>query len=118
MKVSEDGMAAVLMIGAAEIGQGSDTVLLQMCAESLGIPVARMRIRAEDSDISPIDLGAYSSRVTLMGGHAVSRAGAAVVDRMRPYAAEMLGCAEGDVQARNGRTFVRGDAARSERSLA
>ncbi|MHC4078834.1 MAG: molybdopterin cofactor-binding domain-containing protein, partial [Planctomycetota bacterium] len=113
VKVSEDGMAAVLMIGAAEIGQGSDTVLLQMCAESLGIPVARMRIRAGDSDISPIDLGAYSSRVTLMGGHAVSRAAVAIVDRMRPYAAEMLGCAEADVQARNGKMFVGGDKAQS-----
>ncbi|MHC4236295.1 MAG: molybdopterin cofactor-binding domain-containing protein, partial [Planctomycetota bacterium] len=94
VKISEDGMAAVLLIGAADIGQGSDTVLVQMCAESLGIPASRMRIRSEDSDISPLDLGAYSSRVTLMGGHAVSRAGADVVDKMRPYAAAMLGCRE------------------------
>ncbi|MDO8632755.1 MAG: molybdopterin-dependent oxidoreductase, partial [Phycisphaerales bacterium] len=94
VKVSEDGMAAVLMIGAAEIGQGSDTVLVQMCAEALGIPAARMRMRSEDSDISPIDLGAYSSRVTLMGGHAVARAATAVVEEMKPYAAAMLGCKE------------------------
>ncbi len=107
VKISEDGMAAVLMIGAAEIGQGSDTVLTQMCAQSLGIPVSRMRIRSEDSDISPLDLGAYSSRVTLMGGHAVSRAGVAVVDKMKPYAAKMLGCKESDVVARNARMFVR-----------
>ncbi|UCF34354.1 MAG: molybdopterin-dependent oxidoreductase, partial [Phycisphaerales bacterium] len=97
VKISEDGMAAVLLIGAAEIGQGSDTVLTQMCAESLGIPVSRLRIRSEDSDISPLDLGAYSSRVTLMAGHAVSRAGQAVVDKMRPYAARMLGCKESEV---------------------
>ncbi len=103
VKISEDGMAAILLIGAAEIGQGSDTVLTQMCAESLGIPVSRMRIRSEDSDISPLDLGSYSSRVTLMAGHAVSRAGAAVVDKMRPYAAKLLGCAESEVVARDGR---------------
>ncbi|HUU94631.1 MAG TPA: molybdopterin cofactor-binding domain-containing protein [Phycisphaerae bacterium] len=107
VKISEDGMAAVLLIGAAEIGQGSDTVLTQMCAESLGIPVSRLRIRSEDSDISPLDLGAYSSRVTLMAGHAVSRAGAAVVDKMRPYAARMLGCDESEVVARDGKLFVR-----------
>ena len=107
VKISEDGMAAVLLIGAAEIGQGSDTVLSQMCAESLGIPVSRMRIRSEDSDISPLDLGAYSSRVTLMAGHAVSRAGVAVVDKMRPYAAKMLGCDESEVVARDGKMFVR-----------
>ncbi|UCG33573.1 MAG: molybdopterin-dependent oxidoreductase [Phycisphaerales bacterium] len=113
VKISEDGMAAVLMIGAAEIGQGSDTVLTQMCAESLGIPASRIRIRSEDSDISPLDLGAYSSRVTLMGGHAVSRAGVAVVDKMRPYAAGMLGCGESEVAARNAKMFVAGDDKRS-----
>ncbi|MFQ5463697.1 MAG: molybdopterin-dependent oxidoreductase [Phycisphaerae bacterium] len=113
VKISEDGMAAVLMIGAAEIGQGSDTVLTQMCAESLGIPASRMRIRSEDSDISPLDLGAYSSRVTLMAGHAVSRAGAAVVDKMKPYAAKLLDCPEAIVDAHDGVMFVRNDPSRS-----
>ncbi len=106
VKISEDGMAAVLMIGAADIGQGSDTVLVQMCAESLGIPASRVRIRSEDSDISPLDLGAYSSRITLMGGHAVSRAGEAVVAKMRPYAAKMLGCAVSEVMAGDGKCFA------------
>jgi 4-hydroxybenzoyl-CoA reductase subunit alpha len=109
VKISEDGMAAVLMIGAAEIGQGSDTILLQMCAETLGIPVSRLRMRSEDSDISPIDLGAYSSRVTLMGGHAVSRAAQAVLARMTPYAAALLGCDESQVVAHNATMFVRDD---------
>ena len=106
VKISEDGMAAILLIGAAEIGQGSDTVLSQMCAESLGIPVSRLRIRSEDSDISPLDLGAYSSRVTLMAGHAVSRAATAVVDKMRPYAAKLLNCDPAEVIAHNGKFSV------------
>ncbi len=113
VKISEDGMAAVLMIGAAEIGQGSDTVLTQMCAESLGIPASRMRIRSEDTDISPLDLGAYSSRVTLMAGHAVSRAGVAVFDKLRPYAAKLLDCDESLVEAHDGIMFARGAEARS-----
>ena len=113
VKISEDGMAAVLMIGAAEIGQGSDTVLSQMCAEALGIPVSRVRIRSQDSEISPLDLGAYSSRVTLMGGHAVSRAGTAVVERMRPYAARLLECDESEIEARGARMFVTSDPSRS-----
>jgi len=108
VKISEDGTAAVLMIGAAEIGQGSDTVLTQMCAEGLGIPAERIRIRSEDSDISPLDLGAYSSRVTLMGGHAVSRAGQAVVEKMRPYAAKLLGCPESVVVARDAKFYPEG----------
>ncbi len=106
VKISEDGMAAVLLIGAAEIGQGSDTVLVQMCADSLGIPASRLRIRSEDSDISPLDLGAYSSRVTLMAGHAVSRAGAAVVEKLKPYAAALLNCDPSEVAARDGRMFA------------
>jgi len=113
VKISEDGTAAVLMIGAAEIGQGSDTVLSQMCAEAMGIPVNRVRIRSEDSDISPLDLGAYSSRVTLMGGHAVSRAGTAVLDRIRPYAAKLLGCSPADLEARDAKIFVTRDPSKS-----
>lgn len=112
VKISEDGCAAVLLIGAAEIGQGSDTVLTQMCAEALGIPVSRVRIRSEDSDISPLDLGAYSSRVTLMAGHAVSRAGADVVEKMKPYAAALLQCDPAHVEAHGGMMFVRGQPAR------
>jgi len=113
VKISEDGMAAILMIGAAEIGQGSDTVLTQMCAQSLGIPVDRMRIKSEDSDISPLDLGAYSSRVTLMAGHAVSRAAQSVVDKMKPYAATLLDCPVEQIETGNAKMFVRGDRTQS-----
>ncbi|MCC7291178.1 MAG: molybdopterin-dependent oxidoreductase [Phycisphaerales bacterium] len=113
VKVSEDGMAVVCMIGAAEIGQGSDTVLAQVCAEALGIPISRIRMRTGDSDISPIDLGAYSSRVTLMGGNAVQHAGEAVIDKMRPYAAKLLGCNESQVVARNGLMYAQADQADS-----
>lgn len=113
VRVTEDGMAAILMIGVAEIGQGAETVMAQMCAEALGIPVSRMRVRAEDSDISPIDLGAYSSRVTLMGGHAVSRAGLNVLERMRPIAAAMLECDPSEVVARDARMYAANDEGRS-----
>jgi len=109
VKVTEDGEAAVLMIGAAEIGQGSDTVLSQMCAQSLGIPVSKLRMRSQDSDIAPIDLGAYSSRITLMGGHAVSRAGEDVVKKMKPYAAKLLECEEDQVETGGDLMFVKGN---------
>ncbi|MEE8345321.1 MAG: molybdopterin-dependent oxidoreductase [Woeseiaceae bacterium] len=113
VKVSEDGMAVVLMIGAAEIGQGSDTVLVQMCAEALGLPSSRVRIRSEDSDISPLDLGSYSSRVTFMAGHAVARAGNEIVEKLKLYAAEMLECDEADIEVRDAKMFVASDPERS-----
>jgi 4-hydroxybenzoyl-CoA reductase alpha subunit len=109
VKVLEDGMAAVLFIGAAEIGQGSSTVLSQMCAETLGIPLERVRIRAEDSDISPIDLGAYSSRVTLMGGNAVIMASQEVANKLFAIAAKELGCDPSLLMAKNGRIFLPDD---------
>jgi 4-hydroxybenzoyl-CoA reductase alpha subunit len=109
IRITEDGMAAVLMIGAAEIGQGSDTILCQIAAEAMGIPATRLRMRSEDSDISPLDLGSYSSRVTLMAGNAVAAAGAAVLDKLRPIAAEMLGCAPEQVRARDGQLFAADD---------
>jgi 4-hydroxybenzoyl-CoA reductase subunit alpha len=113
VKVSEDGMAVVCMIGASEIGQGSDTVLVQMCAEALGLPSSRVRIRSEDSDISPLDLGSYSSRVTFMAGHAVARAGKEIVEKLKPYAAEVLECDEGDIEVRDAKMFVASDPERS-----
>ncbi|MCK6482523.1 MAG: molybdopterin-dependent oxidoreductase [Phycisphaerae bacterium] len=116
VRITEDGMAAILMIGAAEIGQGSDTILVQCCAEALGIPPQRVRMYSGDSDISPLDLGAYSSRVTLMAGHAVSRAGWDVVEKMKPYAAAMLGCAAEEVFARDGRFYSRRDEGTKARS--
>ncbi len=109
IRVSEDGMAAFLMIGAAEIGQGSDTILVQIAAEAMGIPHTRMRMRSEDSDISPLDLGSYSSRVTLMAGNAVAAAGESVLDRLRPFAADLLGCAPDEVRARDGMMYSAND---------
>lgn len=56
--------------GASEIGQGSDTMLAVIVSEELGIPLDDVRVLSADSDLCPIDLGAYSSRVTLMVGNA------------------------------------------------
>jgi len=107
VKISEDGTAAVLFILAAEIGQGTETVLSQICAEALGIPLDRVRIRTEDTDISPIDLGAYSSRITLMGGNAVARAAKDVLKKLFKTTSVLLGCDAGGLEARNSRIVHR-----------
>jgi 4-hydroxybenzoyl-CoA reductase subunit alpha len=105
IKISEDGTQALLFIGAAEIGQGSDTVLSMIAAEALGLPPDRIRIRSEDSDISPIDLGAYSSRTTLMGGNAVQKAAEDVLSKLFPVAARALGCPTDDLAAEDGMIY-------------
>jgi 4-hydroxybenzoyl-CoA reductase alpha subunit len=101
VKISEDGTAAILLILAAEIGQGALTVLSQMCAEALGIDLSRIRIRSEDTDISPLDLGAYSSRTTLMGGNAVVRASQDVLGKMFGVVAQIWDCDPGELEAAN-----------------
>jgi 4-hydroxybenzoyl-CoA reductase subunit alpha len=112
VKVTEDGTAAILLIQAAEIGQGSSTVLSQMCAEAMGISLDRIRIRTEDSDICPLDLGAYSSRTTLMAGNAVVRAGEAVLEKLFITAADSLECRPDQLEARGDEIIHREDNAK------
>jgi 4-hydroxybenzoyl-CoA reductase subunit alpha len=69
LKLDFDG-SIVLLTGAAEIGQGSSTVLVQTVAEVLGLDLSRIRIVTGDSDVVPKDNGSYSSRVTFMVGNA------------------------------------------------
>ncbi len=73
IKLDFDGSVVVLS-GAAEIGQGSSTVLVQSVAEVLGLDLARVRIITGDSDVVPKDNGSYSSRVTFMVGNAAIEA--------------------------------------------
>lgn len=90
IKVLDDGTGAILYTGAVEIGQGSDTVLMQMAAEAMGYPYENIKIVAADTDLATHDFGAYASRQTLMGGWAVKRAGEEVKSKILEMAAEML----------------------------
>jgi 4-hydroxybenzoyl-CoA reductase subunit alpha len=73
VKLQEDGGGVLLETASAEIGQGSDTAMAMICAEALGVELAQVRVVSGDTDLG-IDLGAYSSRQTLMTGHAVRQA--------------------------------------------
>ncbi|UCC81384.1 MAG: molybdopterin-dependent oxidoreductase [Candidatus Zixiibacteriota bacterium] len=68
-KVDEVGGGVTVTSGAADIGQGSDTVLAMITAEELGLNLDDVKVVSGDSSLS-VDLGAYSSRTTLMTGHA------------------------------------------------
>jgi len=105
VKVLEDGSKAVLLTGEADIGQGSDTVLAQAAAEAMGISFDRMSVISADSDITPIGFGAYSSRVTLMGGNASKMAGDDVRTQLFEIASEMLGVGPERLVAKENRIF-------------
>jgi CO/xanthine dehydrogenase Mo-binding subunit len=80
-----------------------------MCAEALGINLNRVRIRTEDTDISPLDLGAYSSRTTLMGGNAVVRASQDVLKKLFAVVSQKWNCDPQDLEAKNDQILHRKD---------
>jgi len=69
MQIDRSGRVAVFS-GASEIGQGCDSVVAYIAAEELGVPLEHIRVMRGDTDFTPVDLGAYSSRVTFMLGNA------------------------------------------------
>jgi len=85
LKLDRSGGVAVFC-GEAEIGQGSDSVLAGVVAEVLGIDLADIRLCVGDTDLTPVDLGSYSSRVTLMVGNAALQA----AERARQMIAEAV----------------------------
>jgi 4-hydroxybenzoyl-CoA reductase subunit alpha len=97
LKLDFDG-SIVLLTGAAEIGQGSSTVLVQSVAEVLGLDLSRLRIVTGDSDIVPKDNGSYSSRVTFMVGNAAIDAAQNLKTLLLAAAARKLDCRPEDVE--------------------
>ena len=97
IKIDMDGGITVHCM-AAEIGQGSDTMLAQCVAEPLGVKLDRLRIFSSDSDADPIDLGSYSSRVTFMAGNAAREAALKIREKLVNAAQAITGyAAEGFV---------------------
>ncbi|MBZ5511537.1 MAG: molybdopterin-dependent oxidoreductase [Acidobacteriia bacterium] len=107
IKVDRDG-GVVAYTGASEIGQGSDTMTAQIIAEVLGCDLARVKVVAADTDLTPIDLGSYSSRVTFMNGNASLRAAEDVKKQITAAAARKLNCALEDVVFRGDKVFRKG----------
>lgn len=79
-----------LYSGASDIGQGSDTMLAQMAAEVLGIPISMVKVFSADTRTCPIDLGSYSSRVTFMAGNAARNAAIRMRKKLVKAACELF----------------------------
>ena len=109
LKIDRDG-GVVVYTGASEIGQGSDTMTAQIAAEALGCSLARVRVVAADTDVTPIDIGSYSSRVTFMAGNATLRAADEVKKRIAAAAAKKMNCAPDDLIFRDDLVFKKGGA--------
>ncbi|MGK6310616.1 xanthine dehydrogenase family protein molybdopterin-binding subunit [Variovorax sp. DT-64] len=113
VRVLEDG-TVLLNTGAVDIGQGSNTVLTQMCAEALKLPVERVAIASPDTDGSPYNWGTTASRVTYVAGRSVVGAAAEVEGKLKEHASQMLECAVEDLELLpGGRVAIKGVAQRA-----
>ncbi len=95
--------------GATEIGQGSDDVLAAIVAEVLGIDPYDVRLVTGDTGLTPVDLGSYSSRVTVMMGHAAIQAAEKVRELVADAAAQHLEVSPERIVLAQGRVYLAGD---------
>jgi putative selenate reductase molybdopterin-binding subunit len=89
IKMNDDG-SFNLLVGATDLGTGSDTVLAQMAAEVLGVPLEDMICYSSDTDFTPFDKGAYASSTTYISGTAAVKAAEIVAERIKIRAAMIL----------------------------
>ncbi|MBI1855521.1 MAG: molybdopterin-dependent oxidoreductase [Chloroflexi bacterium] len=93
VKMNDDG-SFNLLVGATDLGTGSDTVIAQMVAEVLGVPLEDILTYSSDTDFTPFDKGAYASSTTYISGAAAVKAAEMAAERIKIRAAKMLGEAE------------------------
>jgi len=108
------GGGVAVFCGETEIGQGSDSVLAAIVAEELGLELADLRLQVADTAFTPVDLGSYSSRVTLMMGHAAKDAATRVRAQVAQAVAAQLAVPESRLVFAGRRVF---DASDPEKGL-
>lgn len=101
LKVNEDGRA-VILTAESDMGQGANTMLTQICAQELGIPVSHVTVQAPDTDNSPYCLGSLASRVTINAGNAMLGAARQARSQILEAAAQKLGCEAADLTIADG----------------
>ncbi|MCC6975698.1 MAG: molybdopterin-dependent oxidoreductase [Anaerolineae bacterium] len=89
IKMNDDGSFNVL-VGATDLGTGSDTVIGQIVAETLGVPLSKIVMYSSDTDFTPFDTGAYASSTTYISGGAAMRAAEQVRAQIQKAAAPLL----------------------------
>ncbi len=107
VKIERDG-SITLLTGAADIGQGAETVISQIVAEELGVSLKDVRITAADTEITPLDPGTFGSGVTLRAGNAARMAAYAAKEKLLEAAAEKMETTIQDLEIKDHRIFVKG----------
>jgi len=111
IQVERSGRVSILT-GASEIGQGSDSVVAYIAAEQLGVPIEYVRVYSTDTDLVPVDLGAYSSRETFMVGNACIDAASKIRIMVQQAIAELWQTTPSQVCLAGGWAFDHADTSR------
>lgn len=108
VKIDRYGTVKVFT-GTANIGQGTETGIAQMVADTLGVDIDRVDLVIGDTDVTPEDMGVWADRSTIFAGTAASRAAEDVKATIVELAAHVFDCAEDDVVLRDDRVSPGGD---------
>jgi len=106
VKMRPDGSVDVLL-GSVDIGQGARTIVRQIAAQELGVPIEKVNVTAVDSDTSPLDTGTFASRVTHQTGNATILAAREARQVLFEVAAQQLGAKVEDLEAKDDKILVR-----------
>jgi CO/xanthine dehydrogenase Mo-binding subunit len=110
----DDFGKVTLITGASEIGQGSETVLAMIVAETLGVPLERVDVVNSDTSVRPWDVGTHASRTTFVAGNAARRAADKVRAQLLEMAAAQFGEPAGALGVQGGWVFVKREPARRQ----
>ena len=103
------GGGVTVFCGSSDIGQGSNTALATIVSQTLGISIDNVKVYEADTDLTPVDLGSYSSRVTFMAGNAVLKAAEELKQKLFAAASETLGADPKRLVAAGGAICIEGE---------
>ncbi|MBN1106188.1 MAG: molybdopterin-dependent oxidoreductase [Deltaproteobacteria bacterium] len=112
IKFNEDADATIIS-GVVDNGQGNESMVIQIAAEELGLPLNKVSLVSADTGICPLDPGAYSQAATLISGGAVKEAAADAKRQIFEVAARMLDATPEDLEASDGNIYVKGGSEKS-----
>jgi aerobic carbon-monoxide dehydrogenase large subunit len=102
LELEPDGTVAVY-VGSAAVGQGLETIIAQIAADTLGTAIDKLRVLHGSTTYLDEGFGSFHSRSTVLGGSAVFEAAASLLEKIRAAAAARLGCAPGEIELSDGR---------------
>ena len=102
------GNRVSVYVGIASLGQGHETILAQICADALGVPMESIRVLHGSTDLMPTGGGTYASRATVMGGNAVHLTSQNLKRKVLSIAGAHLGIAETNLEMQDGRIYRKG----------